>query len=176
MHICFDFKSYTFLSLRRLSSQQSCSNNHVTWSLLWAPAVIFDPPFPLIKTSEPQLEQSCQALLAGNSGQNKRIILWCGVILSSCDYAHSLSVVPVKNNKHCRLQLFLLTVMSYGACRLDPDLCSSTMPAASHCRHTVYTYFLTFLVTYTVHICKHIQPSQHSTPWALSISLQRLLQ
>lgn len=66
-------------------------------------------PFTSGQDLWPRLEQGFQASLADFSDQNIKAISWCDVILSSCDYTHSPSVVSVRNNKHCGFQLFLLT-------------------------------------------------------------------
>ena len=94
-----------------LSLTQSSSYIHTTTNILRVPTAIVDPQLPLTSGQDlwPQLEQDCQALLDGYSGQENKSIWWYGVILSSCDYTHSPSMVSVRNNKHCFFQLFFLT-------------------------------------------------------------------
>lgn len=83
--------------------KQSCF--HKTTNLLRVPATTVDPKLPLTYgVATPNMTGS---RLPGFTSW-LQWSEWYGVILSSCDYSHSLSVISVRINKDCRAPLLLI--------------------------------------------------------------------
>lgn len=159
--------------MNHLSSLQSCSHIHMTTNLIWTPTVIVDPQLPLTSGQDlwPPPEKGRQASLAGCSGQNNKTISWSGNVLSSCDRTLSPSVVSVRNNKHCGLQLLLLTAISHGASGLLSSVPQRTTPLCSHQRLLMsqsvawFTYrhyiCISFPFVHTTFTCTHTHTFEH---------------